>query len=220
MALIKCPECGKEISEKSTKCPSCGYPLRKEEFISNFSKKSKNILRKAQQTMMRLFEKSFLISAILYFILGIGNCILQLSIGSFNVISLLVLFVYNIGMGFFILRRNKRMVLAFSVCSAIIGLISLFAAQNSAYTVINIISSFVFVITVIVSIQKRRLVNVIWFLAGVLRLISFVLLIDASKTQSIQWQSTQWWAIVFAIMEILAMLFAGVWLKIDSNTSD
>ena len=177
-------------------------------------------MRKAQQTMMRLFEKSFLISAILYFILGIGNCILQLSIGSFNVISLLVLFVYNIGMGFFILRRNKRMVLAFSVCSAIIGLISLFAAQNSAYTVINIISSFVFVITVIVSIQKRRLVNVIWFLAGVLRLISFVLLIDASKTQSIQWQSTQWWAIVFAIMEILAMLFAGVWLKIDSNTSD
>ena len=24
MALIKCPECGKEISEKATKCPNCG----------------------------------------------------------------------------------------------------------------------------------------------------------------------------------------------------
>lgn len=27
MALIKCPECGKEISDKSEKCIHCGYPL-------------------------------------------------------------------------------------------------------------------------------------------------------------------------------------------------
>ncbi len=27
MALIKCPECGKEISDKSTACIHCGYPL-------------------------------------------------------------------------------------------------------------------------------------------------------------------------------------------------
>jgi uncharacterized membrane protein YvbJ len=26
MALIKCPECGKQISEKSTACPYCGLP--------------------------------------------------------------------------------------------------------------------------------------------------------------------------------------------------
>lgn len=26
MALIKCPECGKEISDKATTCPSCGCP--------------------------------------------------------------------------------------------------------------------------------------------------------------------------------------------------
>lgn len=25
MALIKCPECGKEISDKATLCPNCGY---------------------------------------------------------------------------------------------------------------------------------------------------------------------------------------------------
>ena len=29
MALIKCPECGKEISDKSEKCIHCGYPLSK-----------------------------------------------------------------------------------------------------------------------------------------------------------------------------------------------
>lgn len=27
MALIKCPECGKEISNKAVSCPNCGYPL-------------------------------------------------------------------------------------------------------------------------------------------------------------------------------------------------
>ena len=31
MALINCPECGKEISSQSDKCIHCGYPLRKNE---------------------------------------------------------------------------------------------------------------------------------------------------------------------------------------------
>lgn len=31
MALIKCPECGKEISDKASSCPSCGYPINNTE---------------------------------------------------------------------------------------------------------------------------------------------------------------------------------------------
>lgn len=27
MALIKCPECGKQISDNATSCPNCGYSL-------------------------------------------------------------------------------------------------------------------------------------------------------------------------------------------------
>lgn len=28
MALIECPECGKEISDKADSCPQCGYPIK------------------------------------------------------------------------------------------------------------------------------------------------------------------------------------------------
>lgn len=29
MALIKCPECGREVSDKAESCPQCGYPISK-----------------------------------------------------------------------------------------------------------------------------------------------------------------------------------------------
>lgn len=35
MALIKCPECGKEISDKAPACPHCGYPIEKNVEIYN-----------------------------------------------------------------------------------------------------------------------------------------------------------------------------------------
>ena len=28
MALIKCPECGTEVSDKAEKCPKCAYPIK------------------------------------------------------------------------------------------------------------------------------------------------------------------------------------------------
>ena len=31
MSLIKCPECGKEISDVAVKCPNCGYPIKAEQ---------------------------------------------------------------------------------------------------------------------------------------------------------------------------------------------
>lgn len=35
MALIKCPECGKEVSDKATACINCGFPLSNIETTSN-----------------------------------------------------------------------------------------------------------------------------------------------------------------------------------------
>lgn len=31
MALIKCPECGEEVSEKALACPKCGCPINQTE---------------------------------------------------------------------------------------------------------------------------------------------------------------------------------------------
>lgn len=41
MALIQCPECGKEISDKAKNCPNCGYVLphfRKNEKLKRYTK--------------------------------------------------------------------------------------------------------------------------------------------------------------------------------------
>ena len=37
MALIKCPECGKQISDKANVCPNCGYPISSQNVIEEFS---------------------------------------------------------------------------------------------------------------------------------------------------------------------------------------
>ncbi len=35
MSMIKCPECGKEISDKASICPNCGYPLDSPSKVGN-----------------------------------------------------------------------------------------------------------------------------------------------------------------------------------------
>lgn len=52
MALIKCPECGKEISDKAEMCINCGFPLKqyennemsagKSEFYKSYEQENEN----------------------------------------------------------------------------------------------------------------------------------------------------------------------------------
>ena len=37
MSLIKCPECGKEISDKADSCLNCGCPLEQKRYMTNSS---------------------------------------------------------------------------------------------------------------------------------------------------------------------------------------
>lgn len=56
MALIKCPECKKEISDKVKTCPHCGFPLIEETIkdITAVSLKTKNSL-KTKRILVSLF---------------------------------------------------------------------------------------------------------------------------------------------------------------------
>ena len=38
MALINCPECGKEISDQAVSCPNCGLPIKKTKEKKSFNK--------------------------------------------------------------------------------------------------------------------------------------------------------------------------------------
>ena len=44
MALIKCPECGKEISDKATACPNCGAPVQAPGCLVHFERKKNMFL--------------------------------------------------------------------------------------------------------------------------------------------------------------------------------
>lgn len=53
MSIIKCPECGKEISDKATFCPNCGVPLNEDKKnVENDDKKNeKKSVRKRDSTL-------------------------------------------------------------------------------------------------------------------------------------------------------------------------
>lgn len=38
MALIKCPECGNEMSDNAVQCPHCGFSIKKKKLINNHRK--------------------------------------------------------------------------------------------------------------------------------------------------------------------------------------
>lgn len=44
MALIKCPECGKEISDKAATCPNCGCPSIDKEEAERINDTTKGIV--------------------------------------------------------------------------------------------------------------------------------------------------------------------------------
>lgn len=77
MALIKCPECGNEVSDKADACPKCGYPIS--EMNANLTEK--------------LVGASVNDSIVLYFneyVLGIeqcGKCLVKDSLENFKIMD-------------------------------------------------------------------------------------------------------------------------------------
>lgn len=69
MALIECPECNKEISDKAVSCPNCGYPMADGKTV-----KSKPRPRKSKETSVDYIDPRF---PILPDELGIGSPLSQ-----------------------------------------------------------------------------------------------------------------------------------------------
>ncbi len=61
MAIIKCPECGTEVSDKAEKCPKCSFPISKQMVVEK--------VQTIEQTSKGL--KKQLIFAVLSVIIGI-----------------------------------------------------------------------------------------------------------------------------------------------------
>jgi uncharacterized membrane protein YvbJ len=87
MALIKCKECGREISDAADSCPHCGFPLKQE------SNNNENITKKQMEEIVKDSEKraykdktkksisSCIVWIVIFFIILviIGYCSLNLS---------------------------------------------------------------------------------------------------------------------------------------------
>jgi len=69
MALIKCPECGRDVSDSASSCPNCGHPI---------SRVDKNLVqidsaprkRKKYRVRLLIFTPIFFIGLILSMIWG------------------------------------------------------------------------------------------------------------------------------------------------------
>ena len=67
MALIKCPECGKEISDKAASCPNCGCPanvwmaaFRNNDTNSTYEKndkKTQKTVNVSEETLDKLYDE-------------------------------------------------------------------------------------------------------------------------------------------------------------------
>ena len=73
MAMIKCPECGKEISDRAEVCPGCGYPV--EDYLQETKEKEQREIpekkwnESEKKVSMLIKNRKFQISAIVLAIL-------------------------------------------------------------------------------------------------------------------------------------------------------
>ena len=69
-ALIKCPECGKEISDAAESCPNCGYPIKGQQQIGD-----SDGLGKGQETK-KLKTVLFIVVGIILVVIVCGGSLL------------------------------------------------------------------------------------------------------------------------------------------------
>ena len=69
MALIKCSECGKEISNKADKCPNCGNPIHELGIIPSSYKSTSDIHGKNEGCFMQTLNFGCVITVVIIVII-------------------------------------------------------------------------------------------------------------------------------------------------------
>ncbi len=87
MALIKCPECGKEISDRAIKCLGCGYQLKKEKDVVNTNVKEEKVTTHFSRKIFTRQRKVAIILLTLTAIIVIAAIIFFFSRNNANKIS-------------------------------------------------------------------------------------------------------------------------------------
>ena len=63
MALIKCPECNKMISDKARLCPQCGYPIQDSICYQNFSPEKVSVSKRSLDAIIEHANLCFEVGA-------------------------------------------------------------------------------------------------------------------------------------------------------------
>lgn len=82
MALIKCPECGNDVSDKAIKCPRCGYPLKQEE-IKTVPEQKEDNFNSSEDSAFEVGEKKKKGTKKIGIYVGGALLLLVASVGSF-----------------------------------------------------------------------------------------------------------------------------------------
>lgn len=96
MALIRCPECRKEVSDTAEACPHCGFKIEKQELLSFVPEKT--ILYNSKPTAKEI------IKSVVSIVLGLPLCVLGIGYGFLPVL----IGVIFIGAGVLFLFANKE----------------------------------------------------------------------------------------------------------------
>lgn len=106
MSLIKCPECGREISDQASSCPNCGYGLNTTQYGQELGTGIKEGLKglntiaspKSRKTCILLISIPL---AVFFLFLAIGTALNNNAIMSVGVLAGLCLGIYQFYVGKF-----------------------------------------------------------------------------------------------------------------------
>lgn len=164
-----------------------------------------------------------LMAAIIYAAIAVYNIINRIiyanstevvSITAFNIVYWIVL----IGLAVTLFMKNKKAVAFAAGVNALLYVYHLVVGVRSwtFFSMSNFCTYAVFVVIIVMAIRGNTVVKKTWFLAGTILLVgSMICWIQYGRFEFIAYY---WESLLVTIAEIVALAFAGMWLKDDITT--